>query len=68
MKRAKLLQVTRPRVDLDCCYKVKKVDIKTLQTESVEEQYVRSSTCKNAFINPNFEDPIVMFDVVSIKL
>ena len=65
MKRAKYLQVTRPRVDLDCCYKIKQIDLKTGKYHDKLQQYITSTICKNARINPNFDDPVVVFDVVS---
>ena len=65
MKRVKYLQVTRPRVDLDCCYKVRGINVKTGKVNEKWQQAISSSICKNARINPNFEDPVVVFEVVS---
>ncbi|XP_065061799.1 otoferlin-like isoform X2 [Rhopilema esculentum] len=63
MKRVKYLQVRRPRVDLDCCYKIRQIDIKTGRHQDKYKQSITSSICKNASVNPNFEDPVVVFDV-----
>ena len=58
MKRAQLLSINRPRVDIDCCYRV-------TQFGSLESKaFVESAICKNARVNPNFDDPIILFDVV----
>ena len=65
MKRVKYLQVRRPRVDLDCCYKIRQIDTKTGRHQDKYKQSITSSICKNASVNPNFEDPVVVFDVVS---
>lgn len=57
MKRAQLLSINRPRVDIDCCYPI-------TQLGSMESKaFVESSICKNARVNPNFDDPIILFDV-----
>ncbi len=66
MKRAKYLQVTRPRVELDCFYKITPIDMKTGELSKEQQQAIKSTICKNARLNPNFEDPVVVFDVVSI--
>jgi len=63
MKRVKYLHVIRPRVNLDCCYKVRAFDTKTRKKCQNKQQSISSSICKNARFNPNFEDPVVVFEV-----
>ena len=58
MKRAQLMNIKRPRADIDCCYPV--VDL-----EGNAREFVSSPICKDASKNPNFDNPIVLFDVVS---
>ena len=54
------MNINRPRVDIDCCYPV------TDPFTSEEKPFVESPVCRNARINPNFDNPIVLFDVVSM--
>ena len=68
MKRVKYLHVIRPRVDLDCCYKVRALDTKTRKKCQNKQQSISSSICKNARFNPNFEDPVVVFEVVILHI
>ena len=60
MKRAQLMSVNRPRVDIDCCYPVQE------QGSTDSRSIVESTICKNARVNPNFDHPISLFDVVSL--
>ena len=55
------MSVNRPRAELDCCYEV------TKQTGETE-QMVKSVVVKNAKKNPNFDDSVDIFDVVSTHL
>ena len=68
LKRVKYLHVTRPRVDLDCCYKVRAINMRTGKVCENKQQSISSSICKNARINPNFEDAIVVFEVVRVRI
>ena len=61
MKRAQLMTIKRPRTDIDCCYPV--VDL-----EGKAREFVSSPICKDASKNPNFDNPIALFDVVSALL
>ena len=65
MKRAKYLQVARPRVYMDLGYDVERVSLKTGSASGKAEKSISSNICSNARINPNFEDPVAVFDVVS---
>ncbi len=59
MKRAQLMNINRPQADIDCCYTVQLLDKSRLSC-------VKSTVCKDASKNPNFDNPIVVFDVVRI--
>eukprot|EP00795_Rhopilema_esculentum_P007851 gene7851-13729_t len=56
MKRAQLMSINRPRVDIDCCYPTK-------DKEGNEKTFMESTICKSASKNPNFDNPVVLFDV-----
>ena len=61
LKKVQFMNCNRPQAELDCCYKVKK------QTGE-EENVVKSVVVKNAKRNPNFDDSVDIFDVVSCKV
>lgn len=64
MKRAQFMSVNRPRVDIDCCYPVTPLG----DSKDKTIPFVESTICKNAKSNPNFHNPIALFDVVSSDL
>ena len=59
MKRAQLMNISKPQVDIDCCYNITKLDGKV-------EQCIKSTVCRSANKNPNFDEPVAVFDVVSL--
>ena len=61
IKKVQFMNCNRPQAELDCCYGV------TKQTGE-EENVVKSVVVKNARRNPNFDDSVDIFDVVSFEL
>eukprot|EP00794_Sanderia_malayensis_P004875 gene4875-5514_t len=56
MKRAQLMSINRPQVDIDCCYQATLLD-------GSQVSCVMSDPCKNTNRNPNFENSVQVFDV-----